>query len=281
MTGLSVLKCEEKYRLDKVPTFTPMKPAIISVSCSLCAANLFALTASDDASNYGIWTDTQNQGTGFLDWSLSSSGGTSGFAGHLIGDSTSGAGDINTGSNQSFSMFADSDSGAFSTAIRSFGTALSVNDVFSFKMGINFDNGNKGFNIRTAGDSIFNFNIGGGGSVSSANATLNAGAGAGYDYGGSDAMLDAVIRVIGADTIEYEISRVSSSGFQGVLFSGSVSNILNPIDNFEFYVSGTDDGQDANNFYFNSLSVSEVPEPSASAFLVGVLVLAFAARRRR
>lgn len=259
----------------------PMKSLILSLSCICCAANLLALTASDDASNYGGWSDGSNQGSGFLDWSLNSSGGTSGFGGHFIGNSTDGAGNINTGTNQSFGMYANLDSGAFSTAIRSFGSALSVNDEFSFKMGVNFDNGNKGFNLRVAGDSIFNFNVGGGGSVSSANATLNAGSGAGYDYGGNDAMLDAVIRVIGADTIEYEISRISSQGNQGVLFSGTVSDIAGSIDNFEFYVSGTDNGDDQNNLYVNSFSVSEVPEPSAFALLAGVTALALLVRRRR
>ena len=66
-----------------------------------------------------------------------------------------------------------------SIAIRSFSTALSVGDQFSFDLGVNYNDGNKGFNLRTAGDSIFNFNVGSGASVSSDNATIIPGAGLG------------------------------------------------------------------------------------------------------
>jgi hypothetical protein len=246
----------------------------------LAAGNLIAQTALDNASNYTAWTDGSNEGSGFLQWSLNNNNDSSTvFAGHFLGDSTAGAGNINTGG-QAFGMYANPAS-AFATAIRSFASSLSVNDQFSFKMGANFDNGNKGFNLRTAGDSIFNFNIGSGASVSSPNATLTAGAGAGYNYGGGDAMIDVVFQVITANEINYEISRSSSEGFQGVLFSGSVSGISGAIDNFEFYVSGTDGGDAANNLYFNSLQVGAVPEPSAFGFAFGCLALLWVTTRRR
>jgi len=147
------------------------------------AVNSSAQIAADNASNYGTWTDGSNQGTGFLNWSLNNNdgGGVSPFAGNFLGDSTLGAGNINSGGS-SFGLFANP-SGAFSTAVRSFATALAISDEFTFQMAVNFNNGNKGFNLRTAGDSIFNFNVGAVSGVSSANATLNPGAGAGYDYG--------------------------------------------------------------------------------------------------
>jgi hypothetical protein len=170
---------------------------------------------------------------------------------------------------------------AFATAVRSFSSALSVNDQFSFQMAVNFDNGNKGFNLRTAGDSIFGFNVGGGGSVSSANATLNPDPGGGYDYGGGDAMLDVVLQVTSANSLDYEISRVSSDGIQGILFSGSVSGVTASIDNFEFYNTDTDDGSAGNNLYFNNLKVSVVPEPSIYALLFGCTAMFWIALRRR
>lgn len=251
-------------------------------SVSLFSAGILAAqTASDDASNYTSWTDGSNEGNGFADWSLNNNdaGGVAPFAGNFLGDSAAGAGNINTGG-QSFGMYANP-GGAFSTAIRSFSSALSVNDRFSFQMALNFDNGNKGFNLRTAGDSIFNFNVGGGGSVSSPNATLVPGSGAGYDYGGNDVVLDVIVTIATSSELNYEITRASSQGFQGQLFSGSVTGITDPIDNFEFYISDTDDGSAQNNLYFNNLAVSTVPEPAAFALGAGMLVLALAALRRR
>lgn len=248
----------------------------------LVVGGLTAQTASDNASNYTSWTDGSNQGTGFAGWSLNSNNnGSTLFAGHFLGDSASGAGDINTGG-QSFGMYANP-SGAFSTAIRSFSSALTLNDQFTFQMAVNFDNGNKGFNLRTAGDSIFNFNVGGGGSVSSPNATLAAGPGAGYDYGGNDAVIDVTLQMLSASSLSYDISRTSSQGFQGTLFSGNVTGISGSVDNFEFYVSDTDaGGAPQNNLYFNDLEVSVVPEPSSYALLAGLLgLMGVMVRRRR
>jgi len=256
------------------------KMCFLVTAAALGVGSVAAQAASDNAGNYTSWTDGSNQGTGFLDWSLSDNNdGTTLFAGHFLGDSTAGAGDINTGG-QSFGMYANP-SGAFATAIRSFSSALSVNDQFSFQMAVNFDNGNKGFNLRTAGDSIFNFNIGGGASVSSPNATLTAGPGAGYDYGGGDAMIDVVFQVISANEINYEIIRASSQGNQGTLFSGSVTGITGAIDNFEFYISDTDaGGAPENDLYFNNLEVGVVPEPNAIALFFGCIAATWLASRR-
>ncbi len=245
----------------------------------LSGTSLFALTASDDASNYGGgWTSGTNFGSGFTDWFLTSDDNAgAGFAGSFVDDSTDGAGDINTGTNQSFGLFANSDAGATSSAIRSFSSALSINDQFEVDLALNFDNGNKGFNLRNGGTQVFGFNVGGGAQINTAftnNATTAI-----YDYG-DDAMLHAVIKVIGADTIEYEISRISNLGTQGVLFAGSITGITNPIDNVEFYITGTDDGDPANNFYFNSLIVSEVPELSSTSLLLGIATFSFCFRRR-
>jgi hypothetical protein len=247
---------------------------------ALGVSSLVGQTASDNAGNYTTWTDGSNQGFGYLDWSFNENSSGTLFAGHFLGDSTAGAGDINTGG-QSFGMFANP-SGAFSTAIRSFASPLSVNDQFGFQMGVNFDNGNKGFNLRTAGDSIFNFNLGGGASVSSASATLVPDTSVAYNYGGNDAVLDILLVVKSASEIDYQISRASEQGVQGTLFSGSVTGIAASIDNFEFYISDTDaGGSPQNNLYFNNLEVSVVPEPSAFALLLGSAALLCVTRRRR
>lgn len=252
-------------------------PALFIIT-SLSVASAFAQIASDDASNYASWTDASNQGSGFLNWSLNNNNGVNGAAaGNFLGDSTSGAGDINT-VGQSFGLFANADGGAFSTAIRSFSSALTTGDIFSFEMALNFDNGNKGFNLRSAGDSVFNFNVGSGGNVSSANATLNPGAGSGYDYGGNDAVLSLSFNMNSSNSFLYEVSRTSSLGSQGTLFSGEVTGVTGSIDNFEFYNAGTDVG-DQNNLYFNNLNV--IPEPGmAMLFLCGFGLIAFLRRRK-
>ena len=259
----------------------PMKKILLLASLTaLVASSAFALTASDNASNYGVgWTNGSNFGTGFAAWSLSNNdgGGSAPFAGNFIGDSTAGAGDINTGTSQSFGLYANPGA-AVSIAIRSFSTALSVGDQFSFDLGVNYNDGNKGFNLRTAGDSIFNFNVGGGASVSSDNATIIPGAGLGYDYGGNDVMIEAVPEVISSSSINYQISRTSSLGYQGILFSGTVTGIVGSIDNFQFYNTGSNGG-DQNNLYFNNLKV--VPEPHAYAVLASLSALLFVMTRRR
>ena len=75
-------------------------------------------------------------------------------------------------------------------------------------------------------------------------------------------MIEAVLEVISSSSINYKISRTSSSGYQGILFSGTVTGIVGSIDNFQFYNTGSNGG-DQNNLYFNNLKV--VPEPHAYA----------------
>jgi hypothetical protein len=247
---------------------------------ALSSSMAHAQVAADNASNYGgSWTNGSNQGSGFLAWALSNNNGGAVFAGNFLGSSTDGAGNINTGGN-AFGLFANPGA-AFSNADRGLASALVTGSSFSFDLALNFDNGNKGFNLYagTQGQ-IFNFNVGNGGSVSSANgAVISAGSGTGYNYGGSDAVLDFTLTMLSATSFSYDISRVSGSGFQGTLFSGSVSGLTQDISGFRFYVSGTGDGSAQNNLYFNYLSV--IPEPSSQALLgAGLLALFTLARHR-
>lgn len=245
-----------------------MKNLLLPIVCAAVAVALPAQAqiASDNASNYGgTWGNGSNGGTGFLAWSIVNNDGDGNFAGTFIGDSTAGAGDINT-SGDSFGLYANPTGPAFVNADRAFATALAVGNVFTFQIALNNDNGNKGFNLfaGTQGE-VFNFNVGGGGSVSSAGATLNPGTGAGYNYGGNDAVLDVEIVMSTTTTFAYEIARTSSLGNQGVLFSGTVSGLIDNVTGFRFYNSGTDAGIDQNNLYVNSLEV--IPEPTTFALL--------------
>lgn len=248
----------------------------------LLTAQSYALEASDDASAYGSsWSNGSNFGTGFGAWDLSDNNNddTTIYAGSFIGDSTAGAGDINTGANQSFGLYANP-STAYMNATRSFSSSLVANDRFTAKLALNNNNGNKGLVLRSGTDEVVGFNVGNTTEINT-DFTNNATTAVTYDYGGDDAMIDVVIQVINATSLSYEISRTSSQGSQGVLFTGTVSGITAAIDNVKFYISGTDNG-DQNNLYFNSLSVTNVPEPAHSVLaLAAVTLLVVSIRRRR
>ena len=242
---------------------------LILIPLLLSSASIsYALSASDNASNYGSgWTDLSNNGIGFNPW---------GFTTDVddtveIADSTVGAGDINTGIN---SFRIASDNGGDIDVFRSFGggASLGAGDVFSFDLSVNYRNGNKGFDLRSSETGAFNFNVG---SDNYYFGDINLSAeGWSYVYDGvyslefgfvTETIMNAKItRTSGSDvTRSYEIPNVALSG---------------PIDNFKFYVSGTDNADAQNNLYFNNLEV--IPEPSAYGLILGVLALGALIRRR-
>lgn len=238
------------------------------VLASLTAAS--AQIASDNASNYGgTWGNGTNGGSGFLPWSITNNNGGGNFAGSFTGNSTAGAGNINT-SGVSFGLFANPAAAAIN-ATRAFSVSLASGNIFTFQLALNFDNGNKGFDFFAGSQgTVFNFNVGGGASVSSANATLNPGSGQAYDYGGNNAVFNVTLSMTSSTQFSYNISRTSSQGNQGTLFSGNVTALTQAPSGFGFYVAGTTAGGAQNDLYANSLSV--VPEPSTYALLAIGLV---------
>lgn len=261
-----------------------MNRNIVFASLFLSAAlNGFALSATDDASAYGSsWSNGSNFGSGFGAWDLSDNNndGSTIFAGAFIGDSTAGAGNINTGTNQSFGLYANPGT-AYMNATRSFSSSLVANDRFTAKLALNYNNGNKGLVLRSGTDEVVGFNVGNTTEMNT-DFTNNATTAVTYDYGGDDAMIDVVIQVINSTSLSYQISRTSGSGTQGILYSGTVTGITAAIDNVKFYVSGTDNGDPQNNLYFNSLEVVNVPEPAQSVLALAILsLLAVGIRRRR
>ena len=255
--------------------------ALVLLSLFLTAQS-YALVAIDDASAYGSsWSDGDTYGSGFGAWDLTSTNndGSTNFAGAFIGDSTAGAGDINTGTNQSFGLYANPGS-AYIDATRGFASNLAANDRFTFKLALNYANGNKGFELRSGGTQVLGFNVGSETAVINTTYTDTAVV-ANYDYGGNDAIIDVVIDIINASSLSYQISRSSSAGLQGDLFTGTVTGIAATIDNFKFYINGTDNGEDQNNLYINSLEVTNVPEPAHSVLIFAIIALFLGIYRRR
>lgn len=249
---------------------------LLAIAGAACVTAFGA--ASDNASNYASWTNGSTGGTGFGTWDLTNNNdnGTDVFAGYFLGDSTAGAGDINTGG-QSFGIYANPGS-AFATAIRGINSPLGVNDQFTIQLALNFDNGNKGINLRTGGTNVFGFNVGSGAQINTS--FTNVPSTATYDYGGN-AVIDITILITSGTTLNYTVSRSSSQGTQGTLFSGSITSVTGSIDNFELYNSGTDDGSAQNNLYFNSMAVSSVPEPAAFAGMIALCILGLGILRRK
>lgn len=244
--------------------------------------------ASDFASSYSSWINGSNQSTNLGAWDLSNNNndGTSLFAGYFLGDSTAGAGDINT-AGQSFGVYANPN-GAFADASLDLNSQLTSGRTLSFDMAVNFDNGAKGFSLIASGSGseILNWNLGGGAATSSS--FTKSETTAQYDYGGGDAVLNVSMTLDSASSLSYLIDRTSSSGIQGTLFEGTVSGITSLPSSLKFYVSGTDNGDAANNIYFNSIEITPVPEPGSLslAFLAAAIPAAasfrwFSSRQRR
>jgi len=242
---------------------------LILIPLLLSSASMsFAFNASDNASNYGGgWTDLSNNGAGFNPW---------GFTADVddtveIANSTVGAGDINTGIN-SFRLA--SDNGSDLDVFRSFGggASLAAGYVLSFDLSVNYRNGNKGFDLRSAETGLFNFNVG----------TDN------YFFGGTDLgaegwayVSDGIYKLeFGFVTETIMNAKITRTSGEDTTRSFEIPNVAlsGAIDNFKFYVSGTDDDSPNNSLYFNNLEV--IPEPRAYGLIFGALALSSLARRR-
>jgi hypothetical protein len=252
-----VPKLQNKSKINK-----PMKMNANTVAIALILASVGAVSAithTDNADNYGtVWNSGSNGGTGFGAWTLSSSGGTDGFAGAILGNPSAAAG-ISGMPTNSFGLYANPlGSGSFVNAERGFSKPLGVGDSFSFVWGINWDSGsggNKGFNIYTGGTSgteLINVNNGGSEAI-----TIN-GTNVGFGYG-TTAMTWTITRT-STTSLQVEATNRDVSLTAAPNYSGTFT-ISGAPDSFKFYASNMQAGDqvgDKAQPYFNNFQLNLV-----------------------
>lgn len=245
-------------------------PAAVAATTLLLplAGHAQVTTGTDNAGNYSGNYASQNMGTGFGAFSLTSTNnGTSLFAGTYINGNS--AIPISNGGN-TFGVYANGGSTATITITRPFATALqNVGDSFSAALDTNFNNANAG--------QTFLFSVG------PATLTLTT---AGYSLTGgtvvstltpSDFVLNTTFRVLAAN--QYMFTVTGNQGADAATVTGTLPGAVN-----QFQITDTNT---ANDQFFNNLSVTNVaaaPEPSGVASLLigaGVLGGAIIVRRRR
>ena len=228
-----------------------MKKLLTAAALSVAiASGAFALTASDNSTNYSGTFIGLNQGTGFNAWT----GSGTGSGGNYIGGSGLSA--------SSFAIYSGGGSGNSYQATRPFSTAMAVNDVFTVKLGYTgvTSPGEIGINLFSGGNFRLGFKFIGGGTAWQIN------------DGGSD--FSSGLTWQGGSpgtTLNFSFTRGTGNVYSINLTQGAESYNGNnytaasgtmSIDSVQFYSSAQGGGQ---NLGFNNLSV--VPEPSTYALL--------------
>jgi hypothetical protein len=234
--------------------------ALVSLDVNRAAAQ--TVVASDVAANYSGTGFTGNQGSGFGTWVLSTSGGGS----YISGDAPPNFGLWNGAANAS------------STAIRPFNSSLSVGQTFSVSlMFVNLDtsaNMNALELEDSSGTVLFSYWHQGGdgndGWYTDSSVTGGVATGFAYDF----QHLDSYSLTLTSSTTYTFTDVTTSQSINGTL-AGTVNQVefLRANDS----ASAPSNGQD---FKFNNLEITEVPEPTTFALVgVGASVL-FLMRRR-
>ena len=192
--------------------------------------------ASDDASNYGTWTNGSNGGSGFSTWSFSNTGN----AGQFLGSSSSqGFGDIDVAS-KSFGMYGNTSGSDYSNSSRTFSSALADGNTFKISLAIAFRNGNKGIDILEGATARFNFNVG-------SDLYSAQGSDLGWSYSQTSIVVLEVTQ-LNSTTIYVRLTRGSD-----IYNSGNITTTGN-LTGFKLYCGATAAG-DLNNLFFNSLEI--------------------------
>jgi hypothetical protein len=244
------------------------------------------IIASDNAGNYSSWSSGSTGGTGFSSWSFNDVTPNGGYSGQFLG--SSGAGGIDSGSGNSFGMYANSAASPEAQASRTFtGGSLTANQTFSIQMlngDVTDDGGQVGFSLQdSSADNLFQFYFAGGGSdyqVNVGGSQISTGVG----YTTSPLTLNFTQGIGDAWSFSvYEGSTLEAS------LSSSAGDLLadNDISQLNLYTlngGSTRTLGDNGNVYYNNMEIEAqaVPEPaSAALFVLGGFATLFAIRRRR
>ncbi|HMM12964.1 MAG TPA: autotransporter-associated beta strand repeat-containing protein, partial [Bacteroidales bacterium] len=202
------------------------------------ASGQFTL-ATDNASNYGgTWANGNNFGSGYNAWSNSYGSNTGTFIGNPSSDGmgTSGIGTT------AFGLYATGSD--YVNANRLMSESMQFNDKFSFYWAMNWDanGGNKGFDIKAGGSTVFNVNNSGSATISSSNGTAD-------DTYGTNPMFVEIVRT-GDNSYSFSMTRRSSGTYTTTFTSSTAVNEIG------IYLGGQNDGSGQRNIYFNHFQVT-------------------------
>ncbi|HMP89488.1 MAG TPA: fibronectin type III domain-containing protein [Kiritimatiellia bacterium] len=229
--------------INTVFKFTGLVLAFAGISTDVMAQ------AIDHAGRYsqseGNWVANTHRGDfHFGDWSFD--GSASSFAGRFIGDSTSGAGNINV-DGKSFALFGHS--GTFAGVARRFAKPeWTTGDTLTFQIAVNFRNGDKGFNLRnSSGQNVWLFLVG---------RRNNAG---GYFVNDSTTSLgdyhaNTIFTFTFTQRARDMVWTIVRSGGINATYSGTNSIPSGVIRDVRFFCANTDNSEAVNNLYFNNFS---------------------------
>jgi len=247
-----------------------LRPLLAAVAVLCSGVSGYAQVGFDQGANYTLgWTNGANGGTGFSPWTFNNTQGT-GSAGGFIGDPA--AGGISGMATNSFGLFANPiGSGANAEVSRNFSDALANGQTFSFQWGLNWDSdsatSNRGFNLRSGGQQLFNINMGNSSAITINGTPL-------FSQFGTQAF------TLNFEQISPTSMRVFGTGRNGSeAYDTTFTGLAGAADNFVFYFNATAPNVDNRQMYFDNLSI--VPEPTTSALLIiGVAAAGYSIRRR-
>jgi hypothetical protein len=199
---------------------------------------------TDNASNYGgSWSNGSNNSSpsgGFGSWSISA--GTS--SGVFIGNpANNGMGTIGIGTT-AFAMYATGS--GYCNVSKSITGGMTVGDVLTFYWAMNFDagSGNKGFDLKNGGTTIFNVNNAGSSTITTTNGTA-------FTNYGTTPMFVTVTRT---SSSMYSFSMTARDG--GATYS-TTFNYSSSIDLINLYIGNQNDGAGQKNIFFNLFKIQK------------------------
>lgn len=240
------------WTLSAVPVGVGTNEIVVSASKVLPAIQTNALdSGSDPVYDEGAWEDGSNGGFGFGPWSLAN---TPGSSGHF---SDAGA----------WGMWSH-EGGYMAESIRSFSSALSVDETFSVLMRNNWiweDGGSVGIALRSNGDTVWELFFNGG----DLNYTASSGV---TSVPWTSNGLNVAFTLTSATNYSVDVTPV---GGTKTTFTGSFSG---SVDNFRAwsYQNGTGDtNNQQRNFYINNMKIVAVGGGESSVSETAVIIRPF------